>query len=238
MPTSRRQPATWWAVAVAIAAVLVIGGLAYHRSTTPDAGQVRTAVDNAAYQLERTPVTGLGSYDVTEALYQGNRGGRSGNVAAYLTVTDVGRSGDTRYFEITNHGGDHPVCLAVTVSVQLLDAGPTFPRTSVTDGRCQPPSPSATPSPSRGKPVGSADGRAILGPDGRRGRRPVALTRRPGRRVDARSVPLDRPTRRTASRAAGTALRAARSGRRPDVRQLGRVTWAGVDRWLVVPSPS
>lgn len=149
---ARRAPAHLVVAAVGIAVVVAIGCYGYYRSTTPDADRVRTAADNAAYELERTPIRGLGvySYDVREALYQGNRGGRYGNVASYLQVEDVGRSGDTRYFEITNDDGDNPVCLAVTVTIHLLDSAPSFPGTSVTDGRCLIPSPSSsvTPSPS------------------------------------------------------------------------------------------
>jgi hypothetical protein len=100
--------------------------------------KVRAAADAAAYELERTPVHGLGLYifDVQEALSVGARDSRGRSYASSLKVTSAGADNRGDLYEITNSRGDHPVCLAVRVEINLSDTAPAFPTTEVTDGRC------------------------------------------------------------------------------------------------------
>ncbi|MGI8333253.1 hypothetical protein ACRYCC_25150 [Actinomadura scrupuli] len=109
------------------------------RMFTLDQSDVHGAADAAAYELERTPVKGLGlySFDIQRALAQGTRG-RRGSLASELRVESAGADSRGDLYQITNSDGDHPVCLAVRVDIALGDAGPSFPTTSVTDGRCRP----------------------------------------------------------------------------------------------------
>lgn len=111
----------------------------------PGQSEVRGAADAAAYELERTPVKGLGLtiFDIQQALEAGTRGtsctrGGCSSLASELRAKDAGKDSRGDLYEITNSGGDHPVCLAVKVDIDLLDSAPSFPTTSVTDGPCRP----------------------------------------------------------------------------------------------------
>lgn len=112
------------------------------RAFTPDRSEVRGAAESAAYELERTPVKGLGVYlfDVEKALSVGTRGDgwRGGSLASELRVTSDGEDSRGDLYMITNSDGDYPVCLAVKVDVGLGGLSPSFPSTLVTDGPCQP----------------------------------------------------------------------------------------------------
>lgn len=111
-------------------------------ATKPDAADVRAAVTATARELERTPVHGLGitSFDVEEAMAAANPGGGGKfggrNVAAELRITSAGSDDRGDLYEITNSDGEHPVCLAVRLDVNLGSSSPSYPSTSVTDGRC------------------------------------------------------------------------------------------------------
>jgi hypothetical protein len=133
-----RGSLTPWLWLVGIIALCVVVPLLYHAVTTPDLSEVRAAADNAAYELDRTPVRGLGVYDfdIDRALVMGNPGGRYGSIANELKVTSKGRDSRGDLYEITNLDGDNAVCLAVKVDINLLSDQPAFPTTSVTDGHC------------------------------------------------------------------------------------------------------
>lgn len=111
------------------------------RAFTLDRSDVHGAADSAAYELERTPIKGLGVnlFDVQQALSVGTRGrgARGSGLASQLRVTSDGEDSRGDLFEVTNSDGDHPVCLAVKVDVDLGSLAPSFPSTSVTDGPCQ-----------------------------------------------------------------------------------------------------
>jgi hypothetical protein len=118
-----------------IAASLFIGYLGLRPAGE---SKVRAAADAAAYELERTPVSGLGLYifDIQEALSVGARDSRGRSYASSLKVTSAGEDARGDLYEITNSRGDHPVCLAVRVDINLSGTAPAFPTTEVTDGRC------------------------------------------------------------------------------------------------------
>lgn len=118
-----------------IAAILLIGYLGLRPAGE---SRVRAAADAAAYELERTPVNGLGLYifDIQEALSVGARDSRGRSYASSLKVTSAGEDARGDLYEITNSRGGHPVCLAVRVEINLSSDAPAFPSTQVTDGRC------------------------------------------------------------------------------------------------------
>lgn len=136
---TRATPATIVVATLVILAVLAFGGWAIYQSEHPDQRSVRTAADNAAYELERTPVKGLGinGFDVHDALWHGNQGGRT-NIADALRVDDKGSDSRGDLYEISDTDGDNPVCLIVNAHVNLMDDNdqPTFPDVDVQDGRC------------------------------------------------------------------------------------------------------
>jgi hypothetical protein len=128
-----------WLVAAAAAIVLFL--LLLSRVRAVDRADVHGAADATAYELERTPVKGLGLtiFDVEEALTAGTRGGRRyGSLASRLKVTSAAQDSRGDLYEITTSGGDHPVCLAVKVDIDLTSSAPSFPTTEVVDGHCQP----------------------------------------------------------------------------------------------------
>jgi len=122
----------------AMAAALSLGLLLIYRINTLDQDQVRSAADAAAHELERTPVRGLGIsiFDVERALAVGARDERGHRLASRLKVEPAGEDSRGDLYEITNSNGDHPVCLIVRADVQLASDTPTFPITSLIDGRC------------------------------------------------------------------------------------------------------
>jgi hypothetical protein len=127
--------------AAVLVAALVLAALLWvsHLASVPDRSDVRLAAWNAATELERTPVNGLGvnGFDVQRALIRANPGqGRSGSIVTALLVRYAGMSGDTSYFEITNTDHEYPACLVVTISIDLLDSQPSFPDARVEDGPC------------------------------------------------------------------------------------------------------
>jgi hypothetical protein len=130
-----RHPGKAIPVVVAAVAVLIIGVLVY-RANTPSDIDVRSAADSAAYELERTPVPGLGvtTYDVQRALADGTRDSR-GRSATGIKVRDAGSDSRGELFEITNRKGQHPVCLVVSLP-DVLGADPAFPVATVDDGPC------------------------------------------------------------------------------------------------------
>jgi hypothetical protein len=121
-----------------IVGLLAVLPVLIYQALTPDEDDVRAAADAAAYELERTPVKGLGIYifDVQEALSVGARDGRGRSYASRLRVRDAGSDSRGDLYEITNSGGDHPVCLILQVEVDLFSDAPAFPTATVTDGRC------------------------------------------------------------------------------------------------------
>ncbi|MFY1673832.1 hypothetical protein ACN27G_28400 [Plantactinospora sp. WMMB334] len=107
-----------------------------------DESEVYAVADNAEYELERTPVQGLGVtvFDVEKAISVGNRGdgGRfPRDVWAKVRLRDAGRDprGADRY-ELTNSDGDHPVCLVVWFDRDLSDESAQFASVSVERGAC------------------------------------------------------------------------------------------------------
>jgi hypothetical protein len=133
----RRRPGNGWLVLVGLVLAVVVVVLVYQASI-PGRADVRAAADATAYELERTPVKGLGVYifDVQRALAEATRGSRG--FGPRLKVTDAGRDDRGDLYEITNSDGDYPVCLAVKVDVDLTSSTPTFPTTAVSDGPCRP----------------------------------------------------------------------------------------------------
>ena len=105
---------------------------------TPGRESVRAAADGAAYELERTPVKGLGLYifDIDKALTVAARDSRGRSYAGELRVTDAGEDSRGDLYQVTNSDGDYPVCIGVKVDVNLLSDAPTFPTVTVTDGPC------------------------------------------------------------------------------------------------------
>jgi hypothetical protein len=134
--------------AAVLVAALVLAALLWmmNLASMPDRSDVRLAAWNAATELERSPVAGLGvnGFDVQRALARANQGqGRSESIAtallvryAALLVRYAGMPGDTSYFEITNTDHEYPACLVVTTSIDLLDSPPSFPDARVEDGPC------------------------------------------------------------------------------------------------------
>jgi hypothetical protein len=136
-----RSSRNLWPIAVACAGIIVVLLLLQLRE--PSQLAVRDAADSTAYELERTPVRGLGItvFDVEEALDAGTRGTGSrygGSIASRLRVRSAGEDSRGDLYEITTSRGHHPVCLAVKVDIDLTDRTPSFPITDVTDGRCHP----------------------------------------------------------------------------------------------------
>jgi hypothetical protein len=136
-PSSRgtgKKMAGWLVILV----VLALGGFLIYRVMTPDQNQVRAAADSAAYELDRTPVKGLGVYnfDVEQALSVGARDDRGRSYASSLKVRSLGTDSRGDLYEITNSHGDYPVCLAVSVDLHTLGDDPVFPTTDVSDGHC------------------------------------------------------------------------------------------------------
>ncbi|WP_203919758.1 hypothetical protein [Rugosimonospora africana] len=121
-----------------ILVVLALGGYLAYRATIPGQDKVRDAADSAADELERTPVKGLGIniFDVDQALSASARDSRGRSYASELRVKSVGTDSRGDLYEITNSHGDHPVCLVVSVDVDLLSDDPAFPTTEVSDGHC------------------------------------------------------------------------------------------------------
>ncbi len=136
-PPSRRRANPLPAVAIALA-MLILLPLIISRLTTPDAADVRAAADATARELERTPVRGLGIYifDVEQALADATQS-RRGNMSDEVKVTDKGHDSRGDLYEFTTDDGDHPVCLAVQIAIDLTGNQPAFPTTDVTDGPCQ-----------------------------------------------------------------------------------------------------
>ncbi len=133
----RKHAASRWV----IAAVLLVAGAALiillvYQAETPGREDVRAYADDAAYQLERTPVPGLGldAWDVQRALADGTRDNR-GRSAMGLRVNDAGTDSRGELFEITNRRGQYPVCLVVNLP-SAAGAQPVFPTVEVTDGPC------------------------------------------------------------------------------------------------------
>jgi hypothetical protein len=132
--TRSRRPGGLAAVAIiASVTVVVVVAIALYRAFTPGAADVRNAAQEAAYELRRTPVHGLGIYlfDVQEALAHG-----APRTASRLQVSSAGHDTRGDLYEITNNRGDHPVCLAVLVDIDLFSDKPSFPTAEVSDGRC------------------------------------------------------------------------------------------------------
>ncbi|WP_433057046.1 hypothetical protein [Dactylosporangium sp. CS-033363] len=120
-------------VVIAVVGVALICVIAW-RGMTPDQRDVTAAAQNAAYELERTPVHGLGLniFDVQEALAHG-----AGRGAYNIRVRDAGRDSEKRdLYEFTNRNDDYPVCMTVEVDIDLLDDAPSFPSVSVEEGAC------------------------------------------------------------------------------------------------------
>ena len=141
-PAGRNRNGTSGGLLVATGGVIVLLIMLpslLDRVFTLDQSDVHGAADAAAYELERTPVKGLGiySFDIERALAEGTRG-RRGSLASELRVKSAGKDSRGDLYEVTNSDGDHPVCLAVKVDIHLGDSGPSFPATSVTDGLCLP----------------------------------------------------------------------------------------------------
>lgn len=130
-----------WLIALVGAASITIILLLQLRE--PSRLAVRDAADSTAYELERTPVRGLGItiFDVEQALDAGTRGTGSrygGSIASRLKVRSAGEDSRGDLYEFTTSRGHHAVCLAVKVDIDLIDQTPSFPTTDVTDGRCHP----------------------------------------------------------------------------------------------------
>jgi hypothetical protein len=121
------------AVAIPLAVVAALLSVVVYRAVTPDAAAVRAAADAAAVELRGTPVHGLGIYllDVQDALHRG-----AGGTAGRLRLAGAGQDERGDLYEITNNRGDHPVCLAVLVDINLFTDAPSFPTVAVSDGAC------------------------------------------------------------------------------------------------------
>ncbi|WP_426510400.1 hypothetical protein ACPPVO_06795 [Dactylosporangium sp. McL0621] len=120
-------------IAIAGAGIALICVIAYC-GMIPDQADVTSAARATAYELERTPVQGLGIniFDVQQALSMGARRG-----ASNIKVRDAGRDADKNdLYEFTNSRGDYPVCMTVHLDIDLLDDSPSFPSATVEQGRC------------------------------------------------------------------------------------------------------
>lgn len=141
-PGSRRGAAgrgTRIVGACIIGGLVVLTPLIVKCAATPRQGSVRAAADGAAYDLERKPVDGLivSIFDVQDAVAHNARDSRGRSYASELKVTDKGHDSRGDLYEVTNSGGDYPVCLIVNVDdSDLISDTPTYPTTSVTDGHC------------------------------------------------------------------------------------------------------
>ncbi|MEO3928371.1 hypothetical protein ABGB07_31530 [Micromonosporaceae bacterium B7E4] len=116
-----------------IVAVVVI-----YQSSDLDRSGVYSAARNTAYELERTPVHGL-VVDVHAAASAGNRGGAgkfARNILSELRIENAGEDSRGDLYEFTNADGDHPVCLAVRLELNVSDQSPSFPTVTVTEGAC------------------------------------------------------------------------------------------------------
>ncbi|MEE6305242.1 hypothetical protein V1634_00130 [Plantactinospora veratri] len=126
---------------IGLLAVLPIVLVLIWASSGPDESDVYTAAQNTAYELERTPVQGLGLtvFDVQEAATAGNRGsgGRySRSVLSKMRVESAGEDSRGDLYEFTDDYGDHAVCLALQVEIDLTDQSPSFPTVTVSRGAC------------------------------------------------------------------------------------------------------
>jgi hypothetical protein len=124
-----------WLIAVAgIVAILLIARC----GMTTRQSDVTAAAEATAYELERTPVKGLGItiFDVENALAHGARDYRGRSTAGSIRVTDAGSDQRGDLYEFTNDDGDYPVCLSVRLDVDLGDDDPSFPDVDVEEGHC------------------------------------------------------------------------------------------------------
>ncbi|WP_422772749.1 hypothetical protein ACN28C_07075 [Plantactinospora sp. WMMC1484] len=138
---SRRRLLGTRIVGLLVAAVMV-GIILSAVNRDYDESEVYAVANNAAYELERTPVQGLGVtvFDVEKAVSVGNRGdgGRfPRDVWAKVRLRDAGSDprGADRY-ELTNSDGDHPVCMVVWFDRDLSDESAQFASVSVERGAC------------------------------------------------------------------------------------------------------
>lgn len=128
------------AVVVIIAAIVaIIAAAAIPQGCHAQQSDVRTVADETAYEVERTPVRGLGLsvFDVQDAMSAATRDSRS--LATHdVRVDYLGQDDRGELYEFTNSRGGNPVCMVVNVDIDLSSSAPAFPTTEVSDGKCLP----------------------------------------------------------------------------------------------------